>query len=106
MVVAATTITLMGAGAAGIAAGGVYVFLYTVVVVFSVARNALAVPYGWFVRPRLVVYIWIAVDGFVLSDTLDVVLWSFSAVLGLKLVTGFVAIRRAIGENSTVRARR
>ena len=62
LVVAGTTITLMVAGLLDPALALLYVFLYTVVVTFSMVRNALGVPYGWLLRPRFPVYLAIPVD--------------------------------------------
>lgn len=94
MVIAATTFTVVHAGAAGILPGGLYVFFYTVVVLFAMARNALDVPYSWLFRPRFLVYIWIAVEVYWLPGTLDLVLWGCVALLSAKTLTGFIRIRR------------
>ena len=40
---------------AGIWAGGLYVFFYTMVVIFAMVRSALAIPYSWLVRPRFII---------------------------------------------------
>jgi phosphatidylglycerophosphate synthase len=81
---------------AGVWAGGMYLFLYSLVVGFAMIRNALGVPYSWLVRPRFWVYAWIAVDQFLLAGWMDVVLWVFAAVLAVKAASGFVAIRRML----------
>jgi hypothetical protein len=57
-------------------AGGVYVSVYTVVVLFAMARNTLQIPYSWLVRPRFVVYGWIGVESISLPGTLNYVLWT------------------------------
>jgi hypothetical protein len=59
-------------------------------------RNALGKPYSWLVRPRFWVYSWIAVDLFLLPGWLDVVFGGFAVLLGVKMASGFVAIRRAL----------
>ncbi len=98
MVVTASTLALMATPqpAASIWPGGLYLFLYSVVVGFAMLRNALGVPYSWLVRPRFWVYGWIAVDAFLLPGWMDVVLGGFAAVLAVKLASGFVAIRRML----------
>ena len=94
LVVTVTTLTLMKAGVVDAMAGGFYVFLYAMVVFFSMVRNALEIPYPWLIRPRFIVYAWMMVDAWFLPDTLHFVLWGFSLLLGLKVATGFNKIRR------------
>lgn len=94
VVVTFSTVTLIHAGHAGAWPGGLYVFFYCMVVIFAMVRSALAIPYSWLVRPRFVVYAWMPVEVFVWRGSLDVVLWIFSALLALKMLTGFVQIRR------------
>lgn len=96
VVVAASTITLIADGVIGVVPGGAYVFAYTVVIAFSMIRNALRVPYSWLVRPRLAVYAWFAVELYLLPGSIDYVLWAFTGLLMFKMVTGFVMIRRQI----------
>jgi hypothetical protein len=83
----------MAGGAVHVLAGGTYIFLYTVVVVFAMVRNAMHVPYGWLFRPRLVVYLWLAVETWLWPGTIDWVLWAFNALLALKAASGFLRIR-------------
>jgi hypothetical protein len=92
IVVTATTLALM----AGVWTGGVYLFLYAMVVAFAMVRNVLGVPYSWLIRPRLWVYGWVPVSIYLLPGTLDYVLGLFAAVLAVKMVSGFVAIRRML----------
>jgi phosphatidylglycerophosphate synthase len=98
IVVTASTLTLIAAPDAGVSGwiGGLYVFVYAIVVGFAMVRNALGNPYSWLVRPRLWVYSWIAVDLFLLPGWMDVVLGGFALLLGIKVASGFVAIRRAL----------
>lgn len=98
IVVAGTTIVLMKTGILGAVPGGLYLFVYTLVLVFAFVRNALAVPYSWLVRPRLVVYAWLPVETYLQAGTVDYVVWGGNAVLAMKLLTGFVRIRRKLGE--------
>lgn len=94
VVVAFSTVTLIHAGHAGAWPGGLYLFFYSLVVVFALVRNALAIPYSWLVRPRFLVYAWMPVEVYVWRGSLDVVLWLLTAVLALKTLTGFIQIRR------------
>ena len=96
VVVTATTLTMMHAGAASAWAGGSYVFLYAIVVAFAFVRNAMAAPFSWLFRPRFLVFIWFAVDCYLLPGSLDVVLWISSGLLGVKCLTGFVKIRNRL----------
>ena len=95
-VIVATTITLMISHTIDVAAGGTYIFLYTVVVLFAMIRNALEIPYSWLVRPRFIVYAWLLVEAYWWTGSLDFVLWGFNGLLAIKLLTGFVHIRRRI----------
>jgi phosphatidylglycerophosphate synthase len=95
-VVAATAATLIHAGIMGILPGVIYVFAYTVVVGFAVVRNTLSIPYAWLIRPRLVVYLWFVVELYLLPGSIDCVLWVFTGLLVVKMVSGFVKIRRRI----------
>jgi phosphatidylglycerophosphate synthase len=97
LVVAASAFALLYTGTTAGVVTAIYVFVYTVVVCLAVARNALQIPYSWLVRPRLVVYAYIPVEVWLLPDTMDVVLWGSSALLFLKLATGFVRVRRRLG---------
>jgi phosphatidylglycerophosphate synthase len=97
-IVVATTVTLMAhpQHLIGIWAGGVYIFVYTMVVVFAMVRNALQVPYSWLVRPRFWVYAWFPIEIYLLPGTINYALWLFNVLLALKMVTGFLKIRRKI----------
>ncbi len=96
VVVAFSAVTLIHAGYAGAWPGGLYLFFYCMVVIFAMVRNALTIPYSWLVRPRLLVYAWFPVEVYLWHGTLDPLLWVLSAVLAIKMVTGFVKIRRRI----------
>ena len=97
IVVTASTLALMAASQPPLSVwiGGAYIFCYAMVVAFAMIRNALGVPYSWLVRPRFWVYGWIAVDLF-LPGWLEIVVGGFTAILAVKLATGFVAIRRML----------
>lgn len=92
-VVTFTTLTLIHVGGASLWPGGMYLFFYTVVVLFAMARNAMAIPYSWLVRPRFFVFIGIPVDLYLWPGTLDILLWIVCGLLAWKVLTGFVKIR-------------
>ena len=94
LVVVASTATLMSIHVIGILPGSVYLVTYTLVMVFAMVRNALSIPYSWLIRPRFLVYFWFVVETYYLPGTIDYVLWLFNALLLVKIVTGFVRIRR------------
>ena len=82
----------------GILPGTIYIFLYTVVVVFAMVRNAMGIPYSWVVRPRFLIYIWLALEFFVFPGSIfagstNIVLWITNALFALKMLTGFLKIR-------------
>jgi len=95
-VVAASTITLMATHTIGTFAGGFYVFLYTVVVLFAMVRNALSLPYSWLVRPRSVVYAWLLVETYMLPGSIDCVLWVANGLLATRMLSGFWKIRKRL----------
>ena len=94
VVVSFSTLTLIHAGYAGAWPGGLYLFFYAMVVIFAMVRNALAIPYSWLVRPRLFVYAWMPVEVYLWPGSLDPLLWVASGLLALKMLTGFIQIRR------------
>lgn len=94
VVVTFTTLALVQGGWANPWAGGLYVFLYAIVVGFALVRNAMAAPYSWLFRPRFLVFGWAAIELFLWHDTLDTVLWFSVVLLSIKTLTGFRTIRR------------
>jgi hypothetical protein len=96
VVVTFSTVTLIHTGHAGAWPGGLYVFFYCMVVIFAMVRNALAIPYAWLIRPRLLVYAWIPVEVYLWRGSLDPILWIFSVLLAVKMLTGFIQIRKRI----------
>ena len=96
LVVVASTITLMSTHVIAVLPGSVYIVAYTVLMLFAMIRNALSIPYVWLVRLRFFVYVWCVVDTYYLPGTINYVLWFFNALLALKLITGFVKIRRRL----------
>lgn len=95
-VLAVNMIALVLIGAAGALPGMLYVFFYTLVVGFAMVRNGLRIPYTWLVRPRFVVYAWIPVELYLWPGSLNILIWLFNVLLGLKVVSGFIRIRKAI----------
>jgi len=98
IVVTASTLALMSAPGTplNIWIGGTYIFVYALVVTFAIVRNSLGVPYSWLIRPRIWIYAWIAVDVLLLPGWFDVLLGAVTAILAIKVLTGFFAIRRAL----------
>ena len=97
-VVVASTITIMlpTQPVLHVAAGAVYIFVYTLVVGFAMVRNAMAIPYSWVIRPRFLVYSWLVVELYWLPGSLNYVVWICNAILGWKVLTGFWKIRRSM----------
>jgi len=96
LVVAFTTITLIHYDILNVVAGGLYLFFYTLVVVFAMIRSSLAIPYSWLVRPRFFVYAWIPINVYFLPGTLNYLLWLFVLPLAWKSLTGFYKIRKKL----------
>lgn len=96
MVVTFTTMALIQAGLAGLWPGVLYLFFYSQVVLFAMARNAMDIPYSWLVRPRFFVYGCIPVAVYGWPAVLNALLWVVSFLLAWKTLTGFVKIRRRI----------
>lgn len=96
LVVAFTTITLIHYAVVNAVTGGLYLFFYTLVVVFAMIRSSLAIPYSWLVRPRFFVYAWIPIDVYFLPGTLNYLLWLFVLPLAWKSITGFYKIRKKL----------
>ena len=96
LVITASMITLICSNTVGILPGILYIVVYTTVVLFAFVRNTLAIPYTWLVRPRFFIYIWIVVDTYIYPGTIDYILWLFTVVLAVKVLTGFIKIRNRI----------
>ncbi len=96
IVVTATTVTLILGDDLWVLPGALYIFTYTVVIAFAMIRNALSIPYSWLVRPRFVIYAWLPIEFYLLSGSLDYVIWLFVVLLVGKMVSGYVRIRRQI----------
>ena len=96
IVVALSTLTLMYFGYIQIIPGGLYIFFYTIVVIFAMIRSSLSIPYSWVVRPRFFVYAWIPIEIYLLPGTMNYLVWFFSILLALKMLSGFIRIRKNI----------
>jgi phosphatidylglycerophosphate synthase len=96
IVVVFSTLTLIHGGYVGAWPGALYLFFYSVVVIFAMVRKALAIPYSWLVRPRFLVYAWMPVDVYLWRGSLDFVLWILTSLLVLKSLTGIIQIRRKL----------
>ena len=100
IVVVAVTLTVMchPEKIIPVPAGTIYIFLYTIVVVFAMVRNAMGIPYSWVVRPRLIVYVWLFCEsyffpGTVLAKSTWIVLWIANVLFVLRMASGFFKIR-------------
>ena len=96
LIVAFTTMTLIHYGLIHVLPGSLYLFFYTLVVVFAMIRSSLAIPYSWLIRPRLIVYAWFPVEVYLFPGTLNYLLWFFTLLLGWKSLTGFYKIRKKL----------
>ena len=96
IVVALSTLSLIYYDHIKIIPGGLYIFLYTIVVIFAMVRNGLAIPYSWVVRPRFYVFAWIPIELYLFPGTLNYLVWGFCILLGAKMVTGFIQIRKKL----------
>lgn len=101
VVIFATTLTLMTAGMVDVIAGGIYLFVYTVVVALAMVRNSLRIPYSWLVRPRFLVYAAIPADLYLFPGAMNLLLIVCDVMLTLKLASGFYFLRRKLGELET-----
>ena len=96
IVVALSTLSLVYFGHLGVIPGGLYVFLYTMVVIFAMVRSGLAIPYSWVVRPRFYVFAWIPVELYVFPGTMNYLVYGFCILLAAKMITGFIQIRKKL----------
>ena len=96
LVVTFSTIALIHFGLVNAITGSLYLFFYTLVIVFAMIRSSMAIPYSWLVRPRLIVYAWIPIEYYLLPGTLSVLLWICIGLLGWKSLTGFYKIRKKL----------
>ncbi len=95
-VVVASTLTLMGTGHVAALPGALYALCYTVAVGFAMLRNALAIPYRWVLRPRLLVFAAIPLELWWFPGSLSWLLGACAAVMAFNVVTGFILLRRRL----------
>jgi phosphatidylglycerophosphate synthase len=76
--------------------GVIFVFSYVLVIALAMARNSLAVPYAFLVRPRYFVYAALALDGLLATNATVGVLAVSDALLAVSSVTGFLVVRRQL----------
>jgi phosphatidylglycerophosphate synthase len=95
-IIAVTTATMIATDLIGIYVGIFYLFTYTVVVAFSVVRNAMSIPYNWLVRPRFLIYSWLIIELYVWPGTLNYVVLGSGVLLGGFMLSGFRRIRNKI----------
>lgn len=95
-VITAVVLAAVQYGAVGAVAGGLYIFFYTLVVVFAMVRNHLNIPYTWLLRPRFLLYLWLPLEFYLWPGSLNFLIWALNALLlGLSL-RGFYRIRKVI----------
>ena len=83
-------------GSLNIAFGGLYIFLYAIVVAMAMIRNALSVPYSWLVRPRFFIFASMFVEWLSGWAAVLVVLVICDVLLTIKCISGFIALRSKI----------
>jgi len=87
---------VMAPTAVHIATGAAFISCYVTVVALAMARNALAVPYSFLVRPRYFVYAALAFDGLMATNSTFYVLLISDVLLATACVTGFLVVRRQL----------
>jgi phosphatidylglycerophosphate synthase len=95
-VLAGVVLTLIAGGLLSVWTGGLFLFAYTLVVVFAMVRNALDVPYRFLVRPRFVLYVAIPFQLWARLPVLEPLTAVLAVFLLVKTVSGYLAIRRAL----------
>jgi phosphatidylglycerophosphate synthase len=96
IVIASLTIVLMDKGIVGIFPGGIYIFVYTAVVTFSMVRNAIHIPYLWMLRPRFLVYFWLILEFTLLPNTINWIVWLCNGILIINFQDGFRQLKKTI----------
>lgn len=76
--------------------GGVYILLYTVMIGFSMVRNALNVPYQFVLRPRFLLYVWIIVELYFYPQTVNYMLFACNVIFIPTVFLGFNKIRSVL----------
>lgn len=97
LVVMASTLAVLATGHAHAVLGGAYLAAYTLVLAFSMVRNAMGIPYAWLVRPRFFVFAALPLSALGPTWVLDAVLLVSSLLLAVKAGSGFLRIRERLG---------
>ena len=79
-------------------AGTLYLFSYTLVVSFSMIRNALKTPYICLIRPRLLIYAYFPIEFYLLEGSLKYLFWAANFFLIPQALSGFLVIRRYLAK--------
>ena len=95
-VVTASSAALVVAGHLHALPATLYVFVYAVVVIFAMVRNAFSIPYRFVVRPRFFVYLWIPVEVYLWPGSLTWVVSLSLLFLTYAMVRGVVRLRRVL----------
>ena len=95
-VVTASTAALVVGGYLHALPAMLYVFVYTMVVIFAMVRNALRVPYRFVVRPRFFVYLWIPLEVYLWPGSLTWVVSLSLLFLTYAMGRGVVRLRRVL----------
>ena len=96
IVITSLTIVLMDKGIVGIFPGGIYIFVYTAVITFSMVRNAIHIPYLWVLRPRFLVYFWLILEFTLLPNTINWIVWLCNGILTINFYDGFQQLKKNI----------
>ncbi|MCP3929669.1 MAG: CDP-alcohol phosphatidyltransferase family protein [Bacteroidetes bacterium] len=96
IVIASIAIVLMEKGILGVFPGGVYIFVYTAVITFSMVRNAIKIPYLWMLRPRFLVYLWLVLEFTILPNTINWIVWLCNIFLIINFQDGFRQLKKNI----------
>ncbi len=96
IIITSLTIVLMDRGIVGIFPGGIYIFVYTAVITFSMVRNAIHIPYLWILRPRFLVYFWLILEFSLLPNTINWIVWLCNGILTVNFYDGFRQLKKNI----------
>jgi phosphatidylglycerophosphate synthase len=97
LVVSTVIIMLMtGPPRLSVAAGAIFLVVYTGVLAIAMVRNSLQVPYSWLVRPRFFLFLAIPLQLLDLPHSVATVVWVSNVLLGIKLATGFFKLRQRL----------
>ena len=98
IIVATSTATLIMSGHLHSMNGTAYIFLYTLVITFSMIRNAMDIPYQHLVRPRFIVYLMVPISLYWRHPALNVTVLIFNIPLLFYMIAGYRRIRNEIAK--------